>query len=251
MEALLNKIILLLSVGLQFAILAILIRSHLLRRFLWFSIYIAYVLIEAAVRFAAAGNPSLYFKVYWLTSAGGLIFLVLAVRESFLNVFWIHTRLRWFTRITWLCVGLALLYAVLKAWFFPPVHGGWQTAAIIGSEVAVEYSVSVVAILYFVFRWVFKIRGQEWESGVMAGFAIYECLALVGSLTRSVFGSKYRIVSEWLPAVAYIVGEVTWVLALSRHEPEEKPPVGISGVDELRRMDDYIKVLGRMFRRKA
>lgn len=251
MEALANKIVLLLSVGLQLTILVILVRRRLLSRFFWFSVYIAYVLIEAAVRFAVAGNASLYFKVYWLTSAGGLAFLVLAVRESFLNVFWIHTRLRWFARITWGCVGLALLYAILKAWLFPPVHGGWQTAAIIGSEVAVEYSVSGVAIVYFVFRWVFGIRGQEWETGVMWGFAIYESLALGGSVTRSIFGSKYRIMSEWLPAVAYIIGEVTWVLELSRDESEVMPPARISTVDELRTMDEYIKVLGRMFRRKA
>jgi|SRR5579864_2373415 len=251
MESLLNKVALVLSVGLQLTVLVILIRRHLLRRFFWFSVYIAYVLIEAAVRFAVAGNASLYFKVYWLTSAGGLAFLVLAVRESFLNVFWIHTRIKWFTRVTWGCVGLALVYAVLKAWFFPPMHGGWQTAAIIGSELAVEYSISAVAIVYFVSRWAFRIRGQEWETGVMWGFAIYESLALCGSLTRSIFGTKYRIVSEWLPAVAYIIGEVTWVLELRRDEPEETPPAGISAVDELGKMDDYIKVLGRMFRRKA
>lgn len=250
MEALLTKIVLILSVGLQFIILAILVRRGLLRRFFWFFIYILYVLIEAGVRFAVAGNEGLYLKVYWLTSAGGLAFLVLAVRESFLNVFWVHARLKWFAGITWGCVGLALLYAVLKAWFFPPVHGGWLTAAIIGSEVAVEYSVSGVAILYFVFRWVFRIRGQEWESGVMAGFAIYECLALCGSLTRSTFGSRYRIVSEWLPAMAYIIGELTWVLALGRDEPEVTPGRD-STVDDLREIDQYIKVLGRMFRRKA
>jgi len=251
MESLANKIVLLLSVGLQLTILVILVRRRLLGRFFWFSVYIAYVLIEAAVRFAVAGNASLYFKVYWLTSAGGLGFLVLAVRESFLNVFWVHTRLRWFTRITWGCVGLALLYAVVKAWLFPPVHGGWETAAIIGSELAVAYSVSAVAIVYFVFRWVFRIRGQEWESGIMWGFAIYESLALGGFVTRSIFGTKYRIVSEWLPAVAYIIGEVTWVLELSRDESEVMPPARISTVDELRTMDEYIRVLGRMFRRKA
>jgi hypothetical protein len=250
MEALLTKIVLILSVGLQFIILAILVRRRLVRRFFWFFLYIAYVLIEAAVRFAVAGNEDLYFKVYWVTSAAGLVFLVMAVRESFLNVFWVHARLKWFAIVTWSCVGLALVYAILKAWLFPPVHGGWQTAAIIGSEVAVQYSISAVAIVYFVFRWIFGIRGQEWESGVMAGFAIYEVLALCGSLTRSVFGSRYRIVSEWLPAVAYIIGELTWVLVLVRDEPEVTPGRD-STVDDLREMDQYIKVLGRMFRRKA
>ncbi|HEY6352534.1 MAG TPA: hypothetical protein VI636_24310 [Candidatus Angelobacter sp.] len=231
--------------------MAILVRRRLLRRFFWFSLYIVYVLIEAAVRFAVAGNEDLYFKVYWVTSAAGLVFLVMAVREGFLNVFWVHARLKWFAGITWGCVGLALLYAMLKAWFFPPVHGGWQTAAIIGSEVAVEYCVTAVAAVYFVFRWIFKIRGQEWETGIMWGFAIYESLALVGSITRSILGSKYRIVSEWLPPVAYIIGELTWVLELRRDEPEVTAPAEELAVDYLRNMEDYIRVLGRMFRRKA
>ena len=180
-----------------------------------------------------------------------MVFTVLAVRESFLNVFRIHTRIKWFTRVTWSCVGLALLYAVLKARFFPPVHGGWQTAAVIGSEVAVEYAISAVVIVYFVFRWIFRIRGQEWESGVMVGFGIYECLALGGFLTRSIFGSRYRIVSEWLPALAYIIGELTWVLILSRNELKVTPLAENLAVDYFRNMEDYIKVLRRTFRRKA
>jgi hypothetical protein len=192
----------------------------------------------------------LYFKVYWITAAGGVVLTVMAVRESFLNVFWVHARLKWFTRVIWGCVGLALVYAILKAWLVPPVRGGWQTAAVIGSEVAVEYSISAVVILYFVFRWIYRIEGQEWESGIMVGFGIYECLALGGFLTRSVFGSRYRIVSEWLPAMAYIIGEITWVIVLARHESEVTRGRD-STVDDLREMDQYIKVLGRMFRRKA
>src|SRR5579864_957863 len=205
MEALATKLVLVLTVSLQLVILIILIRRQLLRRFPWFSIYIGYELVQDSLRLAVAGNRGLYFKVYWVTAATSLVFTVLAVGESFLNVFRLHTRLRWFTRTVWACVGLALLYASLKAWFFPPVNRGWQTAAVIGSEVAVEYSISAVVLVYFGFRWIFRIRGQEWESGVMVGFGIYECLALGGFLTRSIFGSRYRIVSEWLPALAYII----------------------------------------------
>jgi len=251
MEPLLNKIALITTSALQLAVLYLLIKRRLQKRFVWFLTYITYELCESAVRLAVSGNHPLYFKIYWLTAAGGVILTVMAVRESFLNVFWVHTRIKWFTRVTWSCVALALVYAVLKAWLFPPVHGGWQTAAIIGSEVAVGYSISAVAIVYFVSRWIFRIKGQEWETGIMWGFAIYESLALVGSITRSIFGSKYRIVSEWLPAAAYIIGEVTWVLELRRDEPEVVPPAENLAVDYFRNMEDYIKVLGRVFRRKT
>ena len=250
MEPLLTKIALITTSALQLVVLYLLITRRLQKRFFWFLIYITYELCESALRLAASGNRPLYFKVYWSTAAVGVVLTVMAVRESFLNVFWVHARLKWFAIVTWGCVGLALLYAVLKAWLFPPVHGGWQTAAVIGSEVAVEYAISAVVILYFVFRWIFRIRGQEWESGVLVGFGIYECLALGGFLTRSIFGSRYRIVSEWLPAVAYIIGELTWVLVLVRDEPEVTPRRD-SSVDDLREMGQYIRVLGRMFRRKA
>lgn len=251
MEELVTKIVLALTVGLQFIVLIILIRRHLLRRFFWFSVYIGYEIAQDSLRLTVAGNENLYFDVYWITAAISLVFTVLAVRESFLNVFHIHARIKWFTRVIWGCVGLALLYAVLKAWFFPPVHGGWQTAAIIGSEMAVQYSISAVVLVYFAFRRIFNIRGYEWESGVMVGFAIFEFLALGGFLTRSIFGTKFRIVSEWLPALAYIIGELTWVLVLSRDEPEVTVPAEGLAIDYLRNMEDYIRVLGRMFRRKA
>jgi len=179
-----------------------------------------------------------------------VLFVVLAVRESFLNVFRPYTRLRLFTGTVWVCVGLALLYAVLKAWLFPPVNRGWQTAAIIGLELAEQYSLCAVGILYFACMRLFRIRGYQWESGIMLGFTIYMALAPGGFLTRSILGTRFRLVSEWLPAVAYIMGEATWVLTLSRSEPQPGSAPALT-VDHLEVLEDYVKALGRLFGGKS
>lgn len=250
MDALLNKVILVATLALQFLVLFLLIKRRLQRRFFWFFSYIVYELCESALRFATVGNQTLYFKVYWLTAMGGVLFMVLAVQESFLNLFRLHTRFRWFTWVLWSCIGLALLYAVLKAWLFPPIYRQWQTQAIIGLELAVEYSLSVVGILYFACMGFFKIRGHYWESGIMLGFTIYASLAICGFLTRSIFGRKFSIVSEWLPAVAYVLGEFTWAVELSR--PENKPSIPPRNltIDDLTKVEQYISALGRLFGRK-
>lgn len=250
MNTLLSNVAFVTTLLLQVLVLYLLSQQRLQRRFFWFLAYIVYELCESALRFATVGNHDLYYRVYWLTAIGGVVFTVLAFRESFLNIFRVYTRLRWFTRTIWGCVGLALLYAVLKAWLFPPVNRGWQTQAIIGLELALEYSLSVVGILYFACMGFFKIRGHHWESGVILGFTIYASLAICGFLTRSIFGQRFNLVSTWTPALAYLIGGLTWVLELSR--PENKPsslPRNLT-IDDLTKVEQYISTLGRLFGRK-
>lgn len=249
MEALLNKFVLALSIGLQVVILFVLIKRRLLRRFFWFSIYIGYVLIEAALRLSVAGNIGLYFKIYWLTDIGTVIFAVLAVRESFLNVFGVYTRFRWFTRIVWGCVGMALLYSVYRAWVLPPVNASRLGAVVADLELAVNYSLAFVGILYFLFVKFQKIREHQWESAIISGFSTIGILSSIAVLARSVFGP--RPFTKWIEPVAYILAEIEWALVLGR--PERETPKWVQKreltIDDLTRLDQYIRALERILGR--
>jgi hypothetical protein len=251
MEALLTKLSLLITIGLQIFILRLLIKRQLQRRFFWFLAYIIYALIEEALRLIVSGNPPLYRRVYWWTEGGDVILAVMAVRESFLNVFRVFTRLRWFIWLVWSSVGVALLYAAFRAWFFPPLRATRQGAIIIGLETAVDYSLTTVGILYFAMLLFWRIREHQWETGVISGFTINASFAVIGLVTLSVFGKKSRILNEWIPAVAYIMAVIEWAVILYRSENKGFKPPQKPEANDLTRLDRYIRTIQQFLGRKT
>jgi hypothetical protein len=250
MEDLLTKLSLAITILLQIFILRLLIKRQLQHRFFWFLAYIIYALIEEGLRLGASGSRILYARVYWWTEVGDVILSVMAVRESFLNAFREFTRLRWFIWLVWCSVGLALLYAAFRAWFSPPFHATRQGAIIIGLETGVDYSLTAVGILYFAVLLFFRIQEHQWESGVISGFTINASFAVLGLLTLSIFGKKFRVLNEWIPAVAYIMAEIEWFIVLKRPERKVSGSVRKPSIDDLTRLDRYIKTLQQFLERK-
>lgn len=250
MAALLNKLAIGVSIGLQLIILHVLIRKRLYHRFLWFLIYIAYALIEAILRLWVAGNRALYYNVYWLTTIGDVSFSVLAFWESFVNVFRAYTRVRWFAWTVWGCIGLAVMYAVFKAWFFPPNPATTRGAIIIGLQLGVDYTVAVIGLLCFGLMRFLKIKGREWESAIIFGFAIYATFEILALVSQSVFGTRFKTAREWLPAIAYIFAEIQWAVALRRPEYKVSPTRDLT-VDDLAQLDEYSEFLARFLGRKS
>ena len=250
MEALLTKLLFAGSISLRLVILYLLIKRRLQRRFFWFLIYIVYALIEGMLRLVVSGNSGLYAKVYWFTEIGDVILLVAAIVESFVNVFREFTRLRWFMGTVWVFVGFAVLYSLFKAWVFPPIHASRLGSAIIAAEVTVDYSVTVIGILFFLFMLFFGLKERPWEMGIIGGFSINAGLAVFGPLTFSAFGTKFRLVSAWIPAIAYLLAEIMWVVYLWRPERKMAVPNRDLNIEDLEKMDDHVKILRRFLGRK-
>lgn len=251
MEPLVTKVTFVFSIVLKLFILYLLIRRRLQRRFLWFLAYIVYELVESALRLGVSGNKSLYWTFYWWTEIGDVSMTVLAFGESFLNTFREYTRLRGFLVIVWSCIGAALLYALFKALVFPPIQASRRGAIIIDLEVAINFALIIIGILYFSLKALFRIRGNEWESGIISGFGIYVVSSICGFLIRSVFGKRFRLLNAWLGPVGYLLAEIIWALELSR--PERKPASRVRDltVDDLTKLEQYSRILERFLGRKA
>lgn len=56
--------------------------------------------------------------------------------------------------------------------------------------------------------------------GIIGGFTINAGVAVFGPLTFSAFGTKFKLVNEWVPAIAYLLAEIMWLVDLSR--PDRK-----------------------------
>lgn len=251
MDALLNKIGLAITFSLQIVVLVLLIRRRLQRRFFWFLAYIVYELVESVLRLAVSGNLDLYKTVFWWTEIGDVAFMVLAFGESFLNTFREYTRLRLFVVVVWSCIGAALLYALFKALVFPPLHATRRGSIIIGLEVAINFALGVVAVLYFALRALFKLNDRQWESGIISGFSIYVAFGIFGYLVLSMFGRRFGLFNEWLSPVGYLLAELAWLLELSRLERKRNVPIRNLNVDDLTKLEQYSKILERFLGRKA
>lgn len=235
---------------LQLCILALLFRLRLQRRFIWFCTYISYELITATLKLAVSGNPAMYFKVYWTTEIFDVFLTFTAVRESFLHVFWQETRLRWFRWIFWTCIGAAVSYAGWKAWAYPPAQAGRLVTLIVDLEFTFDCIIAVIGLLYFALTALSGIIEHHRESGIIFGFGINATVAMAGFLTRSVFGMRFRSLSEWLPALAYLLAELTWTVELLRpRRTVAEPEVSLQRIS--RALDGYIEVFRKYFGRHS
>jgi hypothetical protein len=240
---------LILAIALEAAILALLIRRGLCPRFPSFSLYIAYALIESCFRLAVSANPHLYFRVYWSTEVGDFALTAIAVRESFLHIFWPETRQRWFKSIFITCVGIAVIYAGWNVWAHPPQQADRAVTLILDIEFALGTLISISGLFYFGLIKLFGVLEHQRESGVILGFTINASIATFSWITRSTFGTRFRIVSEWIPAVAYIVAETTWIRELLR--PERTLPEPSVTLEEMNQaLGGYIELFQRYLRRE-
>lgn len=246
----LNVLALVIPIILQVCILVLLLKRRLQRRFIWFFVYTIYSLLELIVRLVVSGHYKTYFIVYWSTEPMDLVMTVLVLRESFLSIFWPEIRLRWFRWIFWSGIGLALVYGVWEAWALPPRQASRITWMIIDFEFGLNAVISIFGLLYGGFIRLFGILEHQRESAIILGFTAIACIANFGWITRSVFGTRFRLLSGLLPAVAYIVGEIIWTRDLLR--PEWKLPEPKLTLEEMNAvMVRYVALLQKYLGREA
>jgi hypothetical protein len=247
-QAQLAQISLVTSIFLQLLVFILLIRRHLNRRLLWFFIYIVFQICEAAVRFSGSGNNDLYAKVYWATDLADMVMGIVAFRESFLNTFRPYTRLRWFLKTIWLGVGLALAYAAFRAWYLPSLFWIDREILMVNINVAVDYSLSVVGILYLAFVAFLRIKEYRWESVIILGFTVNHIISSFGYV--SFLKTRFGPLSRWLPALGYLLGATIWAVGLWRPEPAVVAPVKNLHEKDLELLNRYATIMDLIFKRK-
>jgi hypothetical protein len=173
----------------------------------------------------------MYFTVYWSTAPVDLALTVMALRESFLSIFWLETRLRWFRWVFWSSIGLAVAYCCWEAWALPPRQANRLVMVYIDLEFALDIVISVFGLLYGGFIRLFGILEHQRETAIILGFTANSCLGNFGWLTRSVFGTRFKLLSGLVVAMAYIVAEAIWTRDLLR--PEWKLPEPTQTLEEM------------------
>jgi len=198
------------TIALQICVLSLLLWRKLQKRFPWFSLYIVYALSECIVRLAVSHDQRAYFTVYWLTEIGDVALTIFALRESFLSIFWPEIRLRWFRWVFWNCIVLAMAYACWEAWALPPKQAGRLMTVMLDLEFAIGAVIAMFGLLYAGAIKLFGILEHQRETGIIFGFTANATLATLGVIARSTFGTKVRMFTDFVPAIAYILAEAIW-----------------------------------------
>lgn len=229
---------------LQICIIALLFKRRLQKRFRWFLAYICYALLEAIIRLGASSNREAYFIAYWSTAVPDLVFTILTLRESFLAVFWPETKLRWFRWVFWSCIGIVIGYAGLRAWLNPARGLTRLALVIVGLELGVQYVIAAVGLIYFGSVRLFNVIGHQRESSIIWGFGMKASLIILGVYVGSIFRTTMGWLSAWLPALAYIIAELTWAIELLREE--QVIPQPMTSLEEMSdTIERYIAIVHR------
>jgi len=233
-----------LTILLQVAICVLLVWRKLHKQYPWFLAYIIYAFAECIARLVAARNPQTYFSVYWFTEVGDILFTILALRESLLVILWPKTRSKWPQWIFWSCIFAALFYIVWEIKFLPSRQASRFLAIMLDIEFGIDVIISTLGLLCAGSIFLFGLLTRTRATAIILGFTANASIAIFSWITRSVFGTRFRVLSEWIPAIAYIIAEIIWTRELVRPEQRQTEPTQtIEQMGDV--MNRYVMILRR------
>jgi hypothetical protein len=251
-----NKAELILAVAgaaLQACIVLLLVRRRYFGQFPSFGAYLLFSVLSTVLALSVKENRKLLFYVYWISEAGYVVLIFLALQEAFRSVFRNFYTLRWF-KLSFPVVGILIVFvALFRALLFRPAHDNNPLiVALISLEIAVGFLQFGLFCLFILLVRFFHMRWRQRAFGIVLGFGIAVAGSLVAFLLRSEFGKNLDAMVNITGPLSYIIGVVIWLVTFLREEPcsvangEDTPFTPEQMITELRRHTKAVKgILGR------
>lgn len=241
------------GVALQSGVCAILLRKKLHSRFPMFTAYTLYSIAVTIERFILLGSSSHTILLnFAVTESLYALLGLLAIYESFREIFHPFYRVRWFFPLLWLVIAATLAASASRAIFHPPVQVYRVGAIVLSLEIGVRYVQGGIFLLCWALWRFFKIRPRRYPLAIVDGFGIAAVGILAASMLRSEFGIKFNTLFQFAPGVAYAVALIVWLYYLQGPDKingESEEPLPLDQLkeirDELRRSGDTARKIGR------
>lgn len=205
----------------NFWLLQILWRRKAWRQLPWFGVYMAAELAATCVGLALWFiDKRVYVTVFWWMEAARIALVVGAMRESFIRTFVGFSSLRWFPWVVRAVIGCVFVYSVWKAIYAPPIQSNRLISFIIAGEFTFRWGLAAVGVLSLLLAWLLELPNDTREMAVMLGIATASAAFLVNVMSRSFFGTKYVLITQFVPDVGYIVAVAIWIKYMLRPEQE-------------------------------
>lgn len=202
-------------------LLIIVLRRAIWKQLPWFACYIASELVGACVGLMLWSiNRRLYVSVYWWMTAAQITLIVGAVRESFVRTFVGFRSLEWFPWLVRGVIAAVLAYSGWKAVYAPPVQNNRLVSLIVGGEFTFQWGIVAVGLLSVALEKLFNLRRDTREAAVIDGCAVASFGSLAWAVIRSLFGTKYSLVTQYFGELAYVLACFLWIKYMSRTETE-------------------------------
>jgi hypothetical protein len=163
-------------------------------------------------------NRHLYVTVYWWLDVAQVILIVGTVRESFLRTFVGFSSLRWFPWLVWSVVGSIFVYSGWHAIYAPHVQSNRILASIIDGEFAFRWAIVAVGLLSAGLERLFQLPRDTREVAVIDGSAVASVGLLAWVVIRSLFGTRYSLVTQYFGELAYLLASSIWIKYMLRPE---------------------------------
>jgi hypothetical protein len=233
--------------------LLILVHRQGVRRHLpWFVLYVTWGVLIASVQLATwMISPQLYIAVYWWMELIAVVFIVGAVRESFLRIFQGFSSEAWFRWSVWSMILAVVLYSGWKAIYLPPVHSSRIESFVVGAEFAFRWGIFGIAVLTAFLSVLVKEPMDTREDAVVTGFGLASVGVLAGVISFSLFGKKYLFLTQYAPSVGYFLAVFWWIWVFSRPVTEFGfKELGMGPEDIAKELRRYRELTERMMRKK-
>jgi hypothetical protein len=214
----------LLPAALQAAVLVILARRRLHRRFPFFFAYTLYSIFATVFRLWTMPEPTIFFVSYWSTEIVYGILALLAIREVFKSVLEMYYSLyRWTRWLPSLALVLLVGNSIWRAVYHPVGRGSLGGLATGAYSLVLGILCLQAAIFLLCLKLSFRrnapIRWTRYEAGILIGFGLAAFATALIRLTRPQVGPAMELAFRYLPAIAYMAAVVIWLAAFWREEP--------------------------------
>lgn len=210
--------------ALQVAVMVILVRRRLYRRFPWFFAYITYSTTAELSVLWTINHPEIYFVLYWSNEIVYGILALLAILEvlgSLLEMYYsLYRWTRWLLPTTLTLIVGNSIWRALYHPMAPVAIARFATAAY--AFVPGIFGLQAAAFLLCVklsFRKYLPIRWSRYEAGILAGLGVVAIATVLADVTRSHFGPAFETFFRYAPSGACVAAGLGWLAAFWRKEP--------------------------------
>jgi hypothetical protein len=230
-----------------------LFRRKVHKEFPAFVVYTCYSLLAIATRLVFSGNYGRYFFVFWVTSAGFALLAIWVLHEVFHWVFAAFYEVWWF-RFLFPAVALLTGHLSIRAAFR---RASPQTYPLITLILALGIMVNYIELglfgLFFVLIKFFRSRYWQYAFGILLGLAITAFGTVIAFRLRSEFGTRFDLLTTYLPSVAYFIGLAFWMDAFVWSPPppnEDAEWQAVANPQELlQQVRSFIAILKKFWRK--
>lgn len=203
----------LIVIALMIWLTIMLVRHKLRQKYPFFFAYIIVAILIELARLIFIENYVLYFKVFWATEALYALLALLALHETFHDVFiFDYETWPWFWTLFPAAVLLLSVIFVGHALLNPPAGAPKIVVIILSFETVVNFVKGGLFLMFLILAWL--LLGENWPTypyGVVLGFAISAAGSLLAYWLFSIFGTKLNWLGKYGPPVSYILAVLIWI----------------------------------------